>query len=121
MIETIWQDVRFAGRLLRRSPVFTAVAALSLAVGIGANATIFTIVNALVLRPRPGLVETGLVDVARYERSAFDNMSYPNYADYRDASRDVLVDLAAYRPHLRDDRACGHVGAGATGLPGSIR
>jgi predicted permease len=97
MFETWVQDVRFAGRLLRRSPVFTAVAAVSLAVGIGANTAIFTVVNALLLRPRPGLVEAGLVDVARYERSSFDNMSYPNYADYRDASQDVFLGLAAYR------------------------
>ncbi len=97
MLEQAWQDVRFAARLLRRSPVFTAVAVVSLAVGIGANTTIFTVVNGLLVRPRPGLVETGLVDVGRSQNgSGFDNMSYLNYVDYRDASGDVLQGLAAY-------------------------
>jgi hypothetical protein len=45
------QDVRYAARLLRRSPLFTLTAALSLAVGIGANTTIFTAANALLFKP----------------------------------------------------------------------
>jgi putative ABC transport system permease protein len=52
-VEQILQDVRFAVRTLRRSPAFTLVAVLSLALGIGANTTIFTFLNAIVLRPLP--------------------------------------------------------------------
>src|SRR5262245_37949497 len=53
MLERALQDVRFAVRSLRRTPVFALTAALVLGLGIGANATIFTIVNALLLRPLP--------------------------------------------------------------------
>jgi predicted permease len=98
MLDHVWQDVRYAVRMLRGSPIFTVVAVTSLAIGIGANTTIFTLVNALLVRPRPGIAETGLVDVGRTQDGAgFDNMSYPNYVDYRDASREVLTDLAALR------------------------
>jgi predicted permease len=52
-VETIAQDIRYALRFLRRSPVFTTVAILSLALGIGANSAVFTLINALVVRPLP--------------------------------------------------------------------
>jgi predicted permease len=93
-IEDLRADATYALRVLRRAPGFAAVAVLSLALGIGVNALVFSVVNTLVLRPlpveRPGQVLT--------VQSAGDipSQSYPNYRDLRDRNR-TLAGLAGYR------------------------
>jgi hypothetical protein len=90
--EQFLQDIHYAARQLRRDPLFTLTAALSLAIGIGANTTIFTVANALLFRPPAGVVEPArLVDigVTRGDGS-FNPGSYPNYVDVR--SRSTTLD-----------------------------
>ena len=80
------RDLRHAGRLLRRDRLFTATAALSLALGISANTTIFTVANALLFQPPAGAVEPDrLVDIGTSGlRGGFGPSSYPNYLDIRE-------------------------------------
>jgi predicted permease len=107
------RDVRHAGRLLRRNPVFAATAALSLAVGIGANTTIFTVANALLFQPPAGVVDSGrLVDIGgSRNRGGFGPSSYPNYLDIR-ARMTTLDGVYAYSrfPHAMSLGVAGETG-----------
>ena len=100
-MERLWKDVRFAIRTFARSPVFTAAAVLSLALGIGLNTAIFTLVNTLFLNPLPVDRASELVAVFTVDAknsSPFGNLlqtSYQNYKDYRDTNS-VFTGLAAY-------------------------
>ena len=98
MFDSWLQDLRYAVRLLRRNPLFALTAVLSLAIGIGANTTIFTIANALLFKPPLGVADASrLVDVGRsQDGQGFDNGSYSNYLDIR-ARNTVFSGIYAYR------------------------
>src|SRR4051812_42567334 len=90
-------EIRYAARILGKHPAFTAIAALTLALGIGANTAIFSVVNALLLRPLPYPHSENLV-LLRERSETFDSgsVSYPNYLDWRAGQR-AFTDLALVR------------------------
>ena len=85
---TVWQDLRFAVRILIKDKWFTAVAALALALGIGVNTTIFTFVNVVILRGLPFRDPDSIVSIAMTDaRGRFQGVSRLDFLDWRDAAR----------------------------------
>jgi predicted permease len=100
MLSDISRDLRYALRMLATAPTFTAIVVVTLALGVGANALIFTAVDAILLRS-PGLADPGgLVSVynagtdGQTGQSRFSTVSFPDYADVRDSG--IFQDAAAY-------------------------
>ncbi len=99
-MQTLWWNLRQAGRMMRKNPGFTAVAVTVLALGIGANTAIFSVINAVLLRPLPFSNPDQLVRV--YERNLRLNFPYfsvspTNYTDWA-AQATSFEQMAAYRP-----------------------
>src|SRR6476659_3773077 len=93
-LETLWQDVRYCGRMLLKHPSFTLIIVLTLALGIGANTATFSIVNAVLLRPFPYQSPEQLVMIG--EGAAGAAVSYPNFADWKD-DRKIFSSTSAVR------------------------
>lgn len=93
-METVWQDLRYSARMLFKRPGFTAIAVLTLGLGIGANTAIFSIVNAVLLRPFPFQAPEQLVIVGEFVPGG--SVSYPNFVDWHD-DRNVFESASAVR------------------------
>jgi len=98
-MDTLWQDIRYGVRMLRRNPGFAAVAILTLAIGIGANIVIFSVVNGILLKPLPFPDSRRVVTI--WETDANRNVtrgmaSAPEFLDWRDMNH-VFQELSAYR------------------------
>jgi hypothetical protein len=102
-IDTIGQDLRYAVRGIRKSPGFATVAIFLLAVGIGANTTLFSIINAVMLRPLPYPESDRLVWVGEtradlpFSSANPGAVSYENFVDWR-AQQTVFENIGAYQP-----------------------
>jgi putative ABC transport system permease protein len=96
-MDSVWQDVHHGIRMLVKAPVFTAAVVVTLGLGIGANAAVFSIVNTLLLRPLPVADPFNLyvLSVTHQDNEQPHQVSYADYVDYR-KERDVFSDLAAY-------------------------
>jgi putative ABC transport system permease protein len=96
-LEDLWQDLRYGMRMLVKNPGFTLIAVITLALGIGANTAIFSVVDAIVFRPLPYEESERLVQVwpVNLRHSAEGGAPYPNFVDWRDRSR-VFEQIAAY-------------------------
>jgi putative ABC transport system permease protein len=101
-VETLIQDVRYGLRQLRRNPGFTAVAVITLALGIGANTAIFSVVNAVLLRPLPFQDSAHLVTIWEADERDASTIggpaSYPDFFDW-EAHNEVFGQMASFRTH----------------------
>jgi hypothetical protein len=97
-LETLIQDLRYGLRMLAKNPGFTAVAVITLTLGIGANTAVFSFVDTLYLRPLPVRDAGQLVDIFQTRNGGgYYTLSYPDYIFYRDNSQS-FSDLAAQYP-----------------------
>ncbi len=97
-MEALWQDLKYGLRTLAKNPGFTAVAVLTIALGIGINAALFNLVNAILLRPLPVRDPSELTVLAEQQdkTNSFSYFSYPDYLDFRDHA-DAFSGLLAYK------------------------
>lgn len=95
-MRTLWQDLRYGARLLMKQPGFTSIAVLTLALGIGANTAIFSVVNSVLLRPLPYEQSERLVFLSERNSQMSDvSISWPNYKDWRERNH-VFEKIGVY-------------------------
>jgi predicted permease len=101
MAETLLKDIRYALRWMARSPGFSAVAILSLGLGVGVNTAMFSLVDSLLFRPLPVSAPESLVDVFTTggDGDEFATSSYPDYLDLK-AQNTVFSDMIGYSPMM---------------------
>src|SRR5919108_2169146 len=99
-MDSVLQDLRYAFRTLARTPTFTAIALLTLAIGTGANVTVFGFVSALLVRPAPDVADPGnLISVftSDYSSGPYGDSSYPDFVSLRSEGT-TFRDMAAEQP-----------------------
>ena len=108
-MNTFWQDIRYTFRTMRKKPAFAIFAVLTLALGIGVNTVVFSIANAVLLRPLPAKDPSALIRLYQKtgEGAVQQRFSYPNYADLRDRNSSLeglaAVALVPFRLELQNE------------------
>ncbi len=99
MLQTLWQDIRYGMRILGKNPGFTAIAVLTLALGVGANTALFSVINGVLLNPLPFAQPNQLVTLSESKPNfEYGSISYPNFRDWQKDNQ-TLSSLAVYRSY----------------------
>lgn len=101
-LESLWSDMRYGLRMLRKNPGFTAIVVITLGLGIGANTAIFSVVNSILLRPLPVKDPGEIVDLAWQQNNSnpLEYFSYPDYKDIRDQSSSIFSNVAVFQTNF---------------------